>query len=58
MQLIFSGRVLKNEDLLTKYGVKSGVAIHLVRPSALSSPGVGPRELLEHCSQIHAQSDS
>lgn len=32
-QLIFSGRVLKNEDPLTKYGVKNGVAIHLVSVS-------------------------
>ncbi|GAA6052362.1 hypothetical protein JCM3770_000205 [Rhodotorula araucariae] len=30
-RLIFSGRVLKNEDALTKYGVKNGVAIHLVK---------------------------
>ncbi|TNY22760.1 hypothetical protein DMC30DRAFT_115571 [Rhodotorula diobovata] len=30
-RLIFSGRVLKNEDPLTKYGVKNGVAIHLVK---------------------------
>ncbi|KWU44207.1 hypothetical protein RHOSPDRAFT_18417 [Rhodotorula sp. JG-1b] len=30
-RLIFSGRVLKNEDPITKYGIKQGVAIHLVR---------------------------
>ncbi|GAA5975770.1 hypothetical protein JCM10908_005275 [Rhodotorula pacifica] len=30
-RLIFSGRVLKNEDPMTKYGIKQGVAIHLVK---------------------------
>ncbi|GAA5951224.1 hypothetical protein JCM8115_005091 [Rhodotorula mucilaginosa] len=30
-RLIFSGRVLKNEDPITKYGIKQGVAIHLVK---------------------------
>ncbi|GAA5836063.1 hypothetical protein JCM9279_002182 [Rhodotorula babjevae] len=44
-RLIFSGRVLKNEDLLTKYGVKSGVAIHLVkgaRPAGAAATGSTP----------------
>ncbi|GAA5922434.1 hypothetical protein JCM1841_004908 [Sporobolomyces salmonicolor] len=39
-RLIFSGRVLKDEDPLAKYGVKNGVAIHLVkgaRPAGVSS---------------------
>ncbi|GAA6004717.1 ubiquitin family protein [Rhodotorula paludigena] len=49
-RLIFSGRVLKNEDALTKYGVKNGVAIHLVkgaRPAAAAnaaSAARGPSE--------------
>lgn len=29
-RLIFSGRVLKDEQVLASYGVKNGVAIHLV----------------------------
>ncbi|GAA5892876.1 hypothetical protein JCM5296_006030 [Sporobolomyces johnsonii] len=39
-RLIFSGRVLKDDDPLAKYGVKNGVAIHLVkgaRPAGASS---------------------
>jgi hypothetical protein len=40
-RLIFSGRVLKDEDPLTKYGIKNGVAIHLVRPSSLFSKRSG-----------------
>ncbi|GAA5961015.1 hypothetical protein JCM3765_006503 [Sporobolomyces pararoseus] len=39
-RLIFSGRVLKDEQVLASYGVKNGVAIHLVkgaRPAGSSS---------------------
>lgn len=41
LQLIFSGRVLKNEDPITKYGIKQGVAIHLVRWHSPSDRSVG-----------------
>lgn len=34
-RLIFSGRVLKDEDPISKYGIKNGVAIHLVCPPSL-----------------------
>lgn len=30
-RLIYSGRVLKDEDLISKYGLKTGHTIHLVR---------------------------
>lgn len=30
-RLIFSGRVLKDEEIITKYGLKDGNVIHLVR---------------------------
>ncbi|GAA5967282.1 hypothetical protein JCM11641_000501 [Rhodosporidiobolus odoratus] len=39
-RLIFSGRVLKDEDPISKYGIKNGVAIHLVkgaRPAGAAS---------------------
>ena len=36
-RLIFSGRVLKDEQVLASYGVKNGVAIHLVRPRQVVS---------------------
>ncbi|GAA6002239.1 hypothetical protein JCM10207_003141 [Rhodosporidiobolus poonsookiae] len=45
-RLIFSGRVLKDEDPLTKYGIKNGVAIHLVkgaRPAGAASTSGGAR---------------
>ncbi|GAA5855547.1 hypothetical protein JCM8547_007885 [Rhodosporidiobolus lusitaniae] len=45
LRLIFSGRVLKDEDKLEKYGVKNGVAIHAVKGSkpagAASTAGAG-----------------
>ncbi|BGP54330.1 hypothetical protein JCM8202v2_001907 [Rhodotorula sphaerocarpa] len=43
-RLIFSGRVLKNEDPITKYGIKQGVAIHLVKgakPAGQGGPATG-----------------
>ncbi|BGP23470.1 ubiquilin [Rhodotorula toruloides] len=44
-RLIFSGRVLKNEDPISKYGIKAGVAIHLVkgaRPAGAASTSSTP----------------
>ncbi|GAA6038882.1 hypothetical protein JCM8097_000550 [Rhodosporidiobolus ruineniae] len=43
-RLIFSGRILKDEDPLSKYGVKNGNAIHLVkgaRPAGAASTSAG-----------------
>lgn len=33
IRLIYSGRVLKDEDLVSKYSLKQGHTIHLVRPA-------------------------
>jgi len=38
-RLIFSGRVLKDEQVLASYGVKNGVAIHLVSNYTSMLPG-------------------
>lgn len=40
-RLIYSGRVMKNEDTLTSYKIKSGNTIHLVK-SAASNPTPTP----------------
>lgn len=37
IRLIYSGRVLKDEDLVSKYSLKQGHTIHLVRPLARAS---------------------
>uniref|UniRef100_A0A7S1VU05 UV excision repair protein RAD23 n=1 Tax=Sexangularia sp. CB-2014 TaxID=1486929 RepID=A0A7S1VU05_9EUKA len=38
-RLIFSGHVLKDDDALSKYGIKDGHSIHLVKSRAPPSPG-------------------
>lgn len=40
-RLIYSGRVMKNEDTLTSYKIKTGNTIHLVK-SAASNPTPAP----------------
>ncbi|GAA5821270.1 hypothetical protein JCM11251_004544 [Rhodosporidiobolus azoricus] len=44
IRLIFSGRILKDEDPLSKYSIKTGVAIHLVKSArpAAAAGGSGP----------------